>query len=143
VSALELRVVRPPIARVFGATRPDGGYRIAPDEWLLLGDDAAAALADVDPYTIDFSSGFMCLELSGPGWERAFAYLSDLVLPDERPALVQGNVAEVAAKAIVGVDDLLLLVPPHVAHHVRDEILGLVQVGFTVEEVRGAERAPA
>jgi hypothetical protein len=142
VSVLELRQVHTTLARVFGAAAPEGAFRIAPDEWILIGDDALAALADRNDHSIDFSSGFVCLELSGSEWERAFAYLSDVVLPDERPALVQGHIAEIAAKAIVGSSDLLLLVPPHFVHHVRHEILELVHLGLTVEEVT-AERTPA
>jgi hypothetical protein len=142
VSGLELRRLRPAIVRAFGAPGPGCGYRVAPDEWIVIGDDALALLATDDPHAVDFSSGFVCLELAGPGWEAAFAYLSDLVLPERRPALVQGSVADVAAKAVAGADSLLLLVPPQFAHHVRGEILALAQVGFAVEEV-SAERAPA
>jgi hypothetical protein len=143
VSELELRCIRLVIARVFGAQgRECGGYRIAPDEWIAIGDDAHAVLATDNPLAVDFSSGFVCLELAGSGWEEAFAHLSDLALPEQRPAVVQGPVAEVAAKAVVGAEGLLLLVPPQFAHHVREEILALAYAGFAVEEV-SAERTPA
>lgn len=142
MSALELTQVCPTIARVFGTSAPESGFRIAPDEWLLIGDDATATLAGGDPNIVDFSSGFVCLEVAGYGWEEAFAYLSDLALPDERPVLVQGHIAEVPSKAIVSDDSLLLLVPPQFAHHVREEIVSLASAGFALQEVT-VERAPA
>ena len=134
MSALEFRQVTIPIARAFGSAGPPAAFRLAPDEWLLLGDDASAALAVGGSDVVDFSSGFVCLELSGERWEDAFRHLSDLELPEVRPALVQGHVAEVDCKAVVG-PELLLLVPPIYAHHVRDVLLGLAEVGFQTREV--------
>lgn len=141
MSALEIRELGVPIARAFGAAPCVAAYRIAPDEWLLVGDEAIAALSAGDHDVVDFTSGFVCLELSGEGWEEAFRYLSDLELPQRGPALIQGRIAEVEGKAIAG-SSLILLIPPVYAHHVRKAVLGLSDVGFQTREVT-PERAVA
>lgn len=138
---LEVRELCPAIARVFGPASSPAGYRLAPDEQLMLGDDAVTVLGEGNPNAVDVSSEFTCLELSGDGWEDAFNYLSDVDLPSERPALIQGHIADIGAKAIVGTE-LLCLIPANYAHHVRSRILELSGVGFAVREV-SLERAPA
>jgi hypothetical protein len=142
VSEFELCESSATIARFFGRTPPDGAHKLAPDEWILIGEDAVNALASADPQVIDFSSGLVCLQLSGPGWEEAVSYLSDLDLPAGRPIFVQGIVADVPAKAIVHSDVLSLYVSPTVAHHVRHELSLLQRFDWTAMEVT-PERALA
>jgi sarcosine oxidase gamma subunit len=115
---------------------------LAPDEWLLIGDEAGNALASSDQHVVDFSSGLVCLELSGPAREEAFACLSDLELPADRPTFVQGIVADVPTKVVVGDGVLSLYVPPTFAHHVRHEISRLQRLSWTAWEV-APERALA
>lgn len=138
---LDLRELFPVVVRLFGPAASGVGYRLAPDEQLVIGDDATALLEEGAPTAVNVSSGFTCLEISGEGWENAFAYLSEIELPAERPALVQGHIADTPAKAIVGTD-LLCLFPTTFGHHARRRILDLAGVGFTVREV-SLERASA
>jgi hypothetical protein len=108
--------------------------RVAPDELLLVGgrsraaetvERATAALAKADPaaLVVDQSDGWAGWTLAGEP-DEAFARLSELRLPEERPAFLQGAVAGVPAKVILlGASEIHLLAASPVAHHVTTRIL--------------------
>jgi hypothetical protein len=103
--------------------------RVAPDELLLLSEsphvaelEAELGALDDGSLVLDLSCGFAIWALRGDGRFEAFIRLSALSLP-EPPAVIQGLVAHVPAKVIVGSDALLLIVSSVVAHHLRERVL--------------------
>ena len=138
---LEMTPVRTAVVRCFGTPRaldafPPAGAalaRVAPDElWLLapatsrndLAKRAKAYLAGADPdgTALDHTDGWVAWTLGGPKVLTAFSRLSAIDLPRERPAFVQGAVAEIPAKALLQSDHLHLLVPAQFAHHMARRI---------------------
>lgn len=105
--------------------------RVAPDELLLVappGDlpgDVAPLLSERDPdaIAVDQSAGWTVWTLLGPDAGRAFARLSEIPPPAERPAFVQGAIAEVPGKAVFLTDRIHVLVPSSVADHMRMRVL--------------------
>jgi hypothetical protein len=88
--------------------------RVAPDELLLVGEPAEIDLAG--GLAVDETGSWAVWTLSGPDAVEAFARLSALS-PD--PGFLQGAVAGVPAKAIVGEQEVQLLVAASLAHHVE------------------------
>jgi sarcosine oxidase gamma subunit len=110
----------------------DGAFacRVAPDELFLVAPAdappaAAEALEERDPHAlaVDQSSGWSVWTLAGPDVESAFARLSEIPPPRERPAFVQGAIAEVPAKAIFLEDRIHVLVPSSASDHLRMRVL--------------------
>ena len=108
--------------------------RVAPDEVLLVcpPDTAVALLVeaagraealDADAVVLDASDGWSVWTLEGEVGvlREAFARLSELELPDS--GTLQGAVAEVPAKVLVGEAELRLLVPAMWGEHLRSRIL--------------------
>jgi hypothetical protein len=115
----------------------DGAFagRVAPDELLLvapagiLPGRVPALLTEPDPYAIavDQTAGWTVWTLAGPDAGRAFARISEIPSPTERPAFVQGAIAEVPGKAIFLTDRVHVLVPSSVSDHVRTRVLAACQ----------------
>ena len=110
------------------------GCRVAADELLLLApagvhrelfDHVAGLLEERDPHAVvvDQTPGWSVWMLAGSDVWRAFARLSAIPLPTERPAFVQGAIAEVPGKAVLLLDCIHLLVPAPVGHHLRRRVL--------------------
>lgn len=114
--------------------------RIAPDEAMFVAPpgEAAALLRDAqavtagDPHALvfDATDGWAMWTLAGPDARAAFAYLSELKLPDE--GFVQGHVANVPARVLAHAERLDLFVPAMWGEHLRSRILsrcpGVVEV---------------
>lgn len=105
-----LRVVAEPGA-LDRATWSGGGrvtvLRVAPDEAFAIGAtavDVADAAAIIEP-----EAGFSGSSLDDAGLAQVLAHV-EFALPPERPALVQGKVAGVPAKLLLGADATLLVV---------------------------------
>ena len=110
---------------------PAGAFpcRIAPDELIVIGSREAAGdiLAACsrrveDGLTLDHTDAFAAWLISGPDAGQAFARLSAIRLPDERPAFVQGAVAGVPAKVLAEPDQILVLVPSTLGSHLGERL---------------------
>jgi hypothetical protein len=136
-SVLELRSVPAEVVACYarpstldGLVNNDAlAVRIAPDELLLLGEryrlvELENELRTRDPHGIvlDLSCAHSIWMLRGEDRFEAFRRLSELELHDT-PAVVQGLVARVPAKIIVGEDELLLIVSSVLEHHIRERVL--------------------
>lgn len=138
---LELRPSKAAVIACLGALEAldaivlDGTFpcRVAPDELLLLGrpgvggellERALARLAELDPggVAVDQSDGWSAYTLAGSGRNEAYARLSAVPLPRERPTFVQGAVAGLQAKIVADDDCLHLLVVSSVGHHLRHRL---------------------
>jgi hypothetical protein len=132
--------------------------RVAPDELLLLGRPAAAAeiepaaaadLRKADPHAlvVDQSDGWTCWTLAGDSAGEAFARLSAVPLPAERPRFVQGAVAGLQSKVFAGRGRIDVLVVSTAGHFLRERILAacrdLKPVELAPAEVRPLGAAPA
>lgn len=82
--------------------------------------DRVGALDD-DAVVLDVSDGWTAWRVTGPDARRAFAYVSQLPLPED--GFVQGSVAHVAAKVVVEADALTVLVPAYWRDHVRERLI--------------------
>ena len=110
-------LARPDILDAVDAGPGIEACRVAPDELLLIG--GPAGLDPPEGIAVDESGGWTSWTLSGPGALEAFARLSDL---PHRPGFLQGAVAGVPAKAIVGEGEIQLLVAASVGHHVEERV---------------------
>jgi hypothetical protein len=140
---LELRAVPAQVFGCFGrpaaldqlAAAAEVGFRVAPDEMLLLTlreDDTRAqrfselesSLGSLDGggLVLDLSDGFAVWAVAGELRFEAFSRLSALQL-SESPACVQGLVAHIPTKIVVQTDSLLLIVPSVLSHHLRKRVL--------------------
>jgi glycine cleavage system aminomethyltransferase T len=112
------------------------GYlvRIARDEMMLLGAGAdlpvllaeaerALRPADPDAVVVDQSDGWGVWTIKGPDALEVLRRLMAAPIPEVRPGFLQGAIAGVPGKALVGHAELYLLVPSPVEHHLRDRIL--------------------
>ena len=153
---LELAPVRAAVVRCFGNPQvldglpASGGVtaRVARDEAWLVGPAAARAqlaqaaksyLAGTDPdgIVVDQSDGWSAWTVTGPQFAMVVARLSSIELPSQRPAFVQGALADVPAKALVQSDRLHLIVPVQYAHHVSRRITqACADLDVTVRESR-------
>jgi hypothetical protein len=127
----ELRAVSPTVVAVLasaaacdGVAAPAGAglCRVAPRELLLIGDLAAADVYVDEPTAIveDVTDGWAAFELSGKDIAEAFARLSELQLPEA--GFVQGEVARIGAKVIVGSGRLTILVPAMLGAFMEERI---------------------
>ena len=102
--------------------------RVASDELVLVGnpEDAArlvaAAKTDTDGLVIDQSGGWEAVTVAGEAADEAFRRVSALPLPADRPAVVQGAVAGLAAKAIAYSDRIVVLVSSTGADYLYERI---------------------
>jgi hypothetical protein len=103
--------------------------RVAADELLLVylagSPDLAQARNALEPgggIVLDHGDAFAVWTLAGDDAEEAFARLSAIELPRERPGFVQGAVAGVAAKAIAEHDRIHVLVSSALGHHVPERV---------------------
>ncbi len=113
---------------------PEGAmvFRIARGELICLSASAAAkpmldalsAQASADPHALclDRSDAWAVFTLSGPQRAAAFSRLCANPLPSP-PALLQGAIAGVAARAVVLPDRVHLLVASILGDHLRQRIL--------------------
>jgi hypothetical protein len=119
---------------------PDHGgafrARVACEELLLIGAATAAAelLAYATAYleragssglAVDVTDAWSVCTVSGADAAEVWARLSENRLPDERPAFVQGAVASVPAKTIAGDDEIHVITPSNLGHHVPHRIFGV------------------
>lgn len=102
--------------------------RVAPDELLLVGPlparadllaRGAAAVSGAGGMVVDETDAWTAFCLLGDGVEAAFARLSHVALPADRPAFVQGPVAHVPGTIVAGWERLYVLAPAPAAHHVE------------------------
>ncbi len=84
---------------------------------LRSSDADALALSHTDAWTI------WCL--AGGRAADAFARLSDVPLPSERPGFAQGAIASVGSKVVALPDRICMMVSSNLGHHVRDRVLEL------------------
>jgi hypothetical protein len=92
-------------------------YRVAPDELLLIGLQAEPDLPG--GLAVDETGGWAAWTLSGPDAVEALGRLSAL---PPGPGFLQGAVAGVPAKAILGEAEIHLLVAASLAHHVEERL---------------------
>jgi hypothetical protein len=117
------------------AAAAEVGFRVAPDEMLLLtlweDDTRARRISELESsmgsldgggLVLDLSDGFAVWSLAGELRFEAFSRLSALQL-SEPPACVQGLVAHIPTKVVVRTDSLLLIVPSVLSHHLRERVL--------------------
>jgi len=108
--------------------------RVAPEELLLVGPATAAGdllahavthleRAGSSGLAIDVTDAWSVCTVVGEEVPQVWARLSENRLPDDRPAFVQGAVASIPAKAIVGDDQIHVLTPSNLGHHVPHRIL--------------------
>ena len=113
---------------------------VAPDEVLLVdGSEARSALVEratrllalVDPHglAVDESDAWAVASLTGEDREDAFARLSALSLPAERPGRLKGAVAGLPARVLVHGDRIDVLVPSPGVHNLRERGLASGLVG--------------
>lgn len=79
--------------------------------------------ADPDGLAVDVGDGWSGWSVRGEAADEILARLSVLAIPAERPAFLQGAVAQVPAKVLLEEGGMLVLVPSPVGHHLRDRIL--------------------
>jgi len=96
--------------------------RVAADELLLLGWDGNLPTLG-HGLALDHSDAFAAFAFKGDRADEAFSRLSEVELPDERPAFVQGAVATVPAKVVVEENRILVLVSSSLGHHLRERAL--------------------
>jgi hypothetical protein len=119
--------------RLLDAVSPElpGAWRTAVDELLLIGWeepaesllDAGGSLLGLEGVAVDVSSAWRAWTLAGEQVDHALARLSALAAPAERPALVQGRVAEIPAKVLWLEAEAHVLVPAELGHHLRARVL--------------------
>jgi hypothetical protein len=103
--------------------------RVAPDELLLVylagSPDLPQARSLLEPnggLVLDHTDGFGVWTIAGDDADEAFARLSAIELPRERPGFVQGAVAGLAAKAIVEDGRMHVLVSSALGHHLPERV---------------------
>ena len=105
------------------AVPADGfSFRVADDETLLVlpvpgTDGRAASLPRVT--AVDETDAWVLWTLTGSDFEEAFRRISDLTLPPERPALLQGAIAGVPGKSVVFDGGIHVLVPSPLSHRLE------------------------
>lgn len=109
------------------AMRAPGAGRVAVDEVFVAGPlapDLRAAVERVDPDALirGVEDGWDELVLEPEEVRSIWPGLSQLTLPDA-PGYVQGDVAGVPVRTIVGREAVSLFVRPPVAHHLRRRIV--------------------
>lgn len=153
---LEFARARAAVIRCFGESRSldalsalDAAVcRIAPEElWLVASATARAEVTErvtsnltaVDPdgLVLEQSDGWSVWTLAGDDAGRAFARLSTIPLPSNRPAFLQGAVASIPAKILALSDQLHLIVPAQLEHVVR---MRIPQACADLHPRQGAER---
>jgi hypothetical protein len=108
--------------------------RVAADELWLIGpatdraallDYATTCLEAAGPaaLAVDVTDAWAVCTVTGDRADQMWARLSSNPLPSTRPAFVQGAVASLPAKVIVGVSCLHVLTPSPVAHHLPRRVL--------------------
>ncbi len=108
--------------------------RVAPGERVFLCPESLAqdvidrimahlAESDPDGMVVDQSDGWSVWILRGRERDEVIARLSVLPLPEERPAFLQGAVAQVQARILLGRSATCLMVPAPVGHHVESRIV--------------------
>lgn len=122
------------VAEIEHAIAIASAWRLSPKEALLLcapaeetrvHNDVETRLAHLDPDGIAVvdSDSFAAWKLEGAEADLALSRLSAIPLPAERPALVQGLVADVPTKIVAARSHFLLLVGSPLSHHVRERLL--------------------
>jgi hypothetical protein len=103
-----------------------GACRISAGEVMIVGDVSVLVLEravrheDPDAVVLDVSDGWSLVRLEGPRAAEAFARLSALELP---PAgFVQGDVAGLPARVLVGPVGIDVLVPSMVGDSLRERV---------------------
>ncbi len=95
--------------------------RTAPDEALVLADRSAISIDDPHAIIVH-DTGWHGAWMT---WDQARPFLQancSWELPDERPALAQGRVADAPAKLWLEQDRMLIVVPHVMAHDVADRM---------------------
>ncbi len=81
--------------------------------------------SDADALALSHTDAWTMWCLAGPRADEAFARLSDVALPSERPGFVQGAIASVGSKVVALPDRICMMVSSNLGHHVRDRVLQL------------------
>jgi hypothetical protein len=108
------------------AMRAPSAGRVAADEVMIAGpiaDDLRRAIEKVDPHALvrDASEGWIEIALGQRSARDIVAHLSELELP-EAPGYVQGDVARVPVRVLVGEDGASLFVRASQEAHLRRRI---------------------
>jgi hypothetical protein len=108
------------------------GFRVAPDELLLLsapdraaevrGEAEAALARSVGALVVDVTDGYSVWSLRG-AWREPFTRLCAIAIPEDDTCL-QGLFAEVPAKLVVSTEVLLIVTPSVVSRHVEARVRG-------------------
>jgi hypothetical protein len=117
-----------PTLDAFPAIGGSHACRVARDELLLIGPPmdgadtqqrATAHLASVEPsaLVLDQSDGWAAFTLRGDEAPRLLAQLSDIPIPNARPAFLQGAVADGPAKVLLVDGAIHVVVPFTLRHH--------------------------
>jgi hypothetical protein len=115
-------------ASVEALDRLRGGFRVAPDELLILGSTPdLKTLADSDGIVLDTTDGWAVWSLSGEGAHETFSYLSELRLPAAGDGFVQGDVMHVPAKVVVEGETIHILIPAMWGDYLGERIREVIE----------------
>lgn len=115
------RVVAAPEALDAAAWPPTvRALRLAPDDVLVLG-EGPLAVADPDAIVVD-DAGHAAFRLDPAEADALLARHVRWPLPAARPAFAQGAVADLPARLILDVDEVVVLVPAPFAHELAERL---------------------
>ena len=109
---------------------------VATDEWILVAPPKLEVeilekvrghllSSDADALVMSHTDAWTMWCLTGERADDAFARLSTVALPSERPGFVQGAIASVGAKVVALPDRICMMVSSNLGHHLRDRALQL------------------
>jgi hypothetical protein len=109
--------------------------RVAPDELMLVAlrgsvkETASTYVESADPggLVAEQSDGWAIWTLTGQGAAEAFARLSAIRPPTERPGFSQGEIGGVPARAIVLDDRIHVLVASSLGHHICERVVAVCE----------------
>ncbi len=81
--------------------------------------------SDADALALSHTDAWTMWCLTGEHADDAFARLSDVPLPSERPGFVQGAIASVGSKVVALPDRICMMVSSSLGHHLRDRVAEL------------------
>jgi len=110
--------------------------RVATDEWVLVAPPKLEEKiletvrrhlrsSDADALALSHTDAWTMWCLTGERADDAFARLSTVALPSERPGFVQGAIASVGAKVVALPDRICMMVSSNLGHHVHDRVAEL------------------
>ena len=110
--------------------------RVATNEWIFVAPPKLEVeilekvrghlrSSDADALVLSNTNAWTMWCLAGGRADDAFARLSAVALPSERPGFVQGAIASVGSKVVALPDRICMMVSSNLGHHVRDRVLEL------------------